>query len=133
MFGQTASSKHDCLSIMPSYKGALEGQAGSNSECWFQAAEDGSQQHQLSDADVHGETGQMPPQRSQTFILCQSTKSTQPLLGCFQAAPCWGLNETREYRVQGTLREHLQHFNPEIEEQSGYSTDIRTRKQSITA
>ncbi len=36
------------------YEWTLEGQAGGDGEGRVQAAEDGSQQHEFPDADVHG-------------------------------------------------------------------------------
>lgn len=99
------------------YEWTLEGQAGGDGESRVQAAEDGSQQHEFTDADVHGQTGQMPAQWSKRLLICQGTQSTQALFSRLQAAFCGWLNQLGENRVQRTLRKHIQHLNPEREEQ----------------
>ncbi len=99
------------------YEWTLEGQAGGDGEGRFQAAEDGSQQHEFTDADVHRQTGQMPAQWSQRLLVRQGAQGTQALFSGLQTALCGRLNKLRENGLQRTLRKHLQHLNPGREEQ----------------
>lgn len=94
--------------LAPSYKWGFEGQTCSNGECWVKAAEDGAEQHELSDAHVDRQAGQVVAQRGQLLICGQSSQVLKALLGSVQASHWRGLDEPREDWLQRLLREHIQ-------------------------
>lgn len=94
--------------LVPSYKWGFEGQTGSDSERWVEASENGAEQHELSDAHVDGQAGQVVAQRGELLICRQRSQVLKALLGCVQASHRRGLDEPREDRLQHLLREHIQ-------------------------
>lgn len=91
-----------------SYKWRFEGQAGGDGECRVQAAEDGAKQHELSNAHVHRQAGQVVAQRGQLLLLRQGAQVLQALLGCVQTLCGGWLDEAGEDRLQRALSEHVQ-------------------------
>lgn len=111
----------DCMkwiNQLKSYKGWFKGEAGGDGERRVEAAEDGAKQHELPDAHVDGQAGQVVAQRGQLLIHCQSPQVLQALLGRIQAALGRGLDEPREDRVQRLLSKNVQDFNSGTEKTS---------------
>lgn len=104
------------LSRRLSYKRRLKGQAGGDGERGVQAAEDGSKQHELPDAHVNRQAGQVVAQRGQLLVGGQSSQVPQTLLGCVQAFRGRGLDEPAEDGLQRLFGEHVQNLDPKREE-----------------
>ena len=94
------------------HEGGLEGQAGGDGEGGVQAAEDGAEQHELADAHVDGQAGQVVAQGRQHLAGRQRAQVLQTLLRRLHAGRLRGLDEAGEDRGQGAVGEQVQDLDP---------------------
>lgn len=108
-----------------SYKRGFEGQTGGDGECWVETAKDGTEQHELPNAHVDGQAGQVVAQRGQLLICSQGSQVPQALFGSVQASHSRRLDEPREDRLQGLLSKHVQNLDS-VREREAVNTSIQT-------
>lgn len=125
LVGTDGRTARTAFSRRLSYKRRLEGQAGGDGERRVQAAENGAEQHELPDAHVHRQAGQVVAQRGQLLLGRQSSQVPQALLGCVQALGGRGLHQPAEDRLQGLLAEHVQDLDSEREGAGSVASGLR--------